>query len=216
MRRSVAPGALVPTPVPERVGRYHVAARAFRDRRERHEMARELLPRATRIVHAIAVEAVRRGWSATPVPDPEPRYGHSAWTGSRQGHLRITAQGQAFWLRLREEGVHTRGPWEEQVKRYRNVSRESFLYRDRDLPSGPYDADTSGRLKLELFGESSRMLRGRQSRWADPQLRTLERLSHLFREIQERIVEAARDAEERRIAAEREAARREAVERERH
>src|SRR3954469_24331108 len=68
-----APAELVPVPAPERVGRYHVVARAFRDRSERHEISRELLPRATRLVHAIAVEAVRRGWSATPVADPEPR-----------------------------------------------------------------------------------------------------------------------------------------------
>jgi ElaB/YqjD/DUF883 family membrane-anchored ribosome-binding protein len=59
------------------------------------------------------------------------------------------------------------------------------------------------------------LLRGRQSRWADRQSWTLkERLPHLFREIQERIVEADRVAEERRIAAEKaaDAARREAEE----
>jgi hypothetical protein len=213
-----APAELVPIRVPENVGRYHAAARAFRDRSERHEVSRELLPRATRILHAIAVEADRRGWSAAPVTEPERRYGRSGWRGSKHGHLQIDADDHGFWLRLQEEGVHTRGPWEEEVDRYRNVSRDSSYYRDRKLPSGAYDADASGRLKLELFGESSWMLRGRQSRWADRQSWTLEeRLPHLFREIQERIVEAERVAEERRIAAEKaaEAARREAQERER-
>lgn len=151
-------------------------------------------------------------------PSPSNGTAGAAGRGSKHGHIQIEAEDHAFWIRLQEEGVHTRGPWEEEVKRYRNVSRDSYFYRDRELPSGPYDADASGRLKLELFGESSWMLRGRQSRWADRQSCTLEeRLPHLFREIQERIVEAERVAEERRIAAEKaaEAARREAHERER-
>ena len=215
---SGARAELVPIRVPEKAGRYHAAARAFRDRSERHEVSRALLPRATRIIHAIAVEADRRGWSAGPVTEPERGYGRSGWTGSQHGHLQIAADDHAFWLRLQEEGVHACGPWEEEVERYLNVSRDSSYYRDRELPSGPYDADASGRLKLELFGESSWMLRGRQSRWADRQSWTLEeRLPHLFREIQERIVEAERIAEERRIAAAKaaEAARREAEERQR-
>lgn len=86
------------------------------------------------------------------------------------------------------------------------------------MPSGPYDADATGRLKLELFCSQWWIYRGRQSRRADRQSWTLEeRLPHLFREIEERVVEAQRVAEQQRIAAEQaaEAARREAEERER-
>lgn len=209
---------LVPIVIADKVGRYHPAARQFRDRSERHEISRALLPRATRIVQALAVEAERRGWSAEASPESKNGYGYDNWTGTKDGHLQVTVERHRFWLRLQEEGVHTRGPWEEEVRRYRNVSREWASYRDRDLPSGPYDADASGRLKLELHADGGWIYSGRQSRWADRQSWTLEeRLPHLFREIEERVVEADRVAEERRIAAANaaEAAARQAEERER-
>jgi hypothetical protein len=86
------------------------------------------------------------------------------------------------------------------------------------VPTAPYDADASGELKLELFCAQPWVFSGRQSRWSDRQSWRLEqRLSYLFREIAERVVEAKRVAEEKRLAAERaaETARREAEERER-
>jgi hypothetical protein len=193
-------GELTPVPVPEKVGRYHAAARAFRTAAEHHQVSRALLPRATRIVQAIAIEAARRGWSAD----------------SSDGLLRIAAGDHAFSLHLYEQGVHTRGDWEREVRHYRDVSRDSYFYRDRVLPTGPYDADASGALTLELGGQ--RDFPGRQSRWGDRQSWSLEdRLPHLFREIDERIVEAEHIAEDERVAAEerRIAAQREAEERER-
>ena len=48
---------LLPVPVPERVARYHAAARSFRDHTDLHEVSRDQLQRATRILHAIATEA---------------------------------------------------------------------------------------------------------------------------------------------------------------
>jgi hypothetical protein len=213
-----AAAELVPVVVPERIARYHAVARQFRDRTERHEVSRELVHRATRIAHTIAVEAERRGWSAVAPAESKNGYGRLSWTGAKDGHLHICAEDHEFWLRLREDGVQTRGPWEEEVERYRTVSRDSSWYRDRELPSGPYDAQASGDLKLELFCSHRWSFGGRQSRWSDRQSWRLEgRLPHLFREIAERVVEARRVDEERRIAAEgaAEAARREAEERER-
>jgi hypothetical protein len=55
---------LVAVPVPARIARHHPAACAFRDNRQSHEVSRALVSRATRIVHAIATEAQRRGWVA--------------------------------------------------------------------------------------------------------------------------------------------------------
>lgn len=110
---------LVPVTVPEKVARYHSAARQFRDRSERHEVSRVLIRRTTRIIHAVAVEAERRGWSVR-VPS-ESTNGSLNWTGVGAGHLQITVDAEAFWLRLHEHGVHTRGVWEEAVERYRNV-----------------------------------------------------------------------------------------------
>jgi hypothetical protein len=87
------------------------------------------------------------------------------------------------------------------VRLYRNVSRESAFYRDREFPSGPHDAKATGRLELEINPGGRHG--GRQSRFADRQSWTLEeRLPHLFREIEERILEARHRAEDRRIEAE--------------
>lgn len=194
---------LTPVKVPERVARFHPVAREFRDRSGRHEVSRVLLPRATRIVHAIAVEAEQRGWTASSPAVSKNGYGRETWTGAKDGHLEVIAGDQLFWFRLQEEGVHSRGFWEAEVERYRNVSNDWVFYRDRVLPRGPYDAEAKGRLKLELHTSQSWIYGGRQSRWADRQSWQLEeRLSHVFREIEERIAEAARVAKQQRIAGE--------------
>ncbi len=207
---------LAAIPIPENVRRYHLAAREFRNHSERHEVSRAQLPRATRLIHAIAAESERRGWSVRPAKESKNGYGRTDWTGTKDGHLRITVGEHDFGLRLQEEGVHTRGPWDEEVHRYRNVSRDWSFYRDRNLPSGPYDAAGTGRLKLELQVRTPWIFAGRQSRWADRQSWSLEeRLPQLFREIEERIAEAERFAERERTAAEQaaEAARQAAEER---
>ena len=212
------PAPLVPVLVPTNVRRYHPAARLFRDHPERHEVARGQLARATRIVHAIATEAERRGWPVQAAPCLTDRYGPTPWMRNSDGHLQLTAGGETFRLRLREQGVRTRGPWEEQVASYRGVDRDSPYFGDRDLPSGAYDAAATGRFQLKLQADRDRIYRGRQSTWADGQSATLEALlARLFREIEERIVEAARVAEDERIAAARaaEAGRLEAEQRER-
>lgn len=133
--------------------------------------------------------------------------------------MHLTADDHSLWVHIDEEGVHERGRWEADVERYRNVSRWSILDgRERHYPTGSYDADASGRLRVTLDAQRSHIFEGRQSRWADRQSWTLdERLPHLFREIEDRIRLAQHDDIERRIAAEQaaERARREAEERER-
>ena len=186
---------LVPVEVPERIGRYHAAARQFRDLSAQHEVSRQMIPRATRILHAIAREAERRGWLTVP---------------TEGGSVKIVGDEHAYWVHFSEEGVHERGRWEREGERYRNVSRYSFLDPDRErmYPSGAYDAEASGRLKVTLSAERARIYEGRQSRWADRQSWTLEEcLPQLFREIEERTRIANNDVVERRIAAERAAER---------
>jgi hypothetical protein len=194
---------LAAIPVPETVGRYHVVAREFRSHSERHEVSRAQLPRATRIIHAIALESERRGWSVRAATESKNGYGRTDWSGTKDGHLRVSVREHEFGVRLQEEGVHTRGPWDEEVHRYRNVSRDWAFYRDRELPSGPYDAAATGRLKLELQVSKPWIFTGRQSRWADRESWSLEsRLPYFFREIEERLGEAERFAERERVAAE--------------
>lgn len=214
--RSYDRAELAPVVAPRRVRRYHPAARLFRERSDRHEVSRAQVARATRLLHAIATEAEKRRWSVQGSSESKNGYGRESWSGTKDGHLVITAQEHVFCLRLQEEGVHTRGSCEGEVRLYRNVSRDSVFYRDREVPSGPHDANATGQLVLKLNPGS--VHGGRQSRFADRQSWTLEeRLPHLFREIEERILEAQHRAEDRCIEAEKaaEIARREAEERKR-
>ena len=191
---------LIPVEVPARVSRFHPLARAFRDRAERHEVSRALLPRATRMVHAIAVEAERRGWDIELPSVRDEAYGRSSWTATKHGHFQLATADDTFWFRVREEGVHTKGPWEQEVERYRGVRRDSSLYSHRSYPTGPYDAEATGRLQLNLGTSRYWIFRDRQSRWSDRQSWTLEeRLPHVFREIEGRIIHAKRVDEEERV-----------------
>jgi hypothetical protein len=198
---SAAAVELLAVPVPERVARYHAAARSFRDHTDLHEVSRDQLQRATRILHAIAIEAQRRGWSV----------------GTDGGAMKITAQDLVCHLTITEKGVRQRGPWEQHVHHYRNVRADHSFWRGRELPRGPYDKDATGKLSLALSRED-RWFGGRQGRWSDRQSWTLEeRLPHLFREIEARIIHARRMREQERLRAEEaaERARRDAEERER-
>jgi hypothetical protein len=198
---SPAANDLLPVLVPERVARYHAAARGFRDHTDLHEVSRDQLQRATRVLHAVATEAQRRGWAVTP----------------DAGAMKITAQDLLCRLTISEKGVRQRGRWEQEVYRYRNVRSEDYFWRDRELPRGAYDKDATGTLTLTLSCEG-RWFAGRQGRWSDRQSWTLEeRLPHLFREIEARIIHARRMREQERIRAEdaAERARRDAEQRER-
>lgn len=190
---------MLPVPIPKRVARYHAAARSLRDHTDLHEVSREQLQRATRILHAIATEAQRRGWPVS----------------SDSGVMKVTAHELDCHVKITEKGVRQRAQWEQQVRHYRNVRPGDYFWRDRELPRGPYDKDATGTLTLALSCEE-RWFAGRQGRWSDRQSWTLEeRLPHLFREIDARIVHARRMREQERIRAEEvaERARRDTAER---
>jgi hypothetical protein len=191
-----------PIEVPDRISRYHPAAKAFRDRKGRHEVSKEMVQRATRIVHVLSREATARGWEAGTASRSPHAYGRESWTPSKNGHLVIETEDERFWFRLREGKVKTRGPWEQEVERYRNVDRESAWWRDRELPRGPYDANADGKLELDLFCGQRYAFGGRQSRWGDRQRWSLEeRLPEVLQEIEIRAAEATLREEERRQAA---------------
>ncbi|MGH3350895.1 MAG: hypothetical protein ACRDPS_09545 [Nocardioides sp.] len=54
----------VPVPVPERIGKYHPAVRAYVSDKEWHYVTPDHVPRAARILQALAREAERRGMDA--------------------------------------------------------------------------------------------------------------------------------------------------------
>jgi hypothetical protein len=183
---------LAPVPVPES-GQLRPVAREFREDREHHRVSRGLLPRAARIVSAIAQGAEGRGWTA--------KAGAAPAAGGWELHL--DARDPIFRLRLFERGVQARGPWEARVAAYRTAPNDTFLLSGRPRPHGPFDSLGSGRLSLELRSEPTHLFRGRQWRWGDRASWQLEaRLGHVFVEIEERLLEIERDAERRRVSRE--------------
>ena len=188
---------LVEIEVPERVSRYHPAVRSFRDAKSSHRVSRQGLSRASRILHAIALEAQQRDWTVEGSRDSE----------AESGLLQITADDQIFWLAIFEGGVGDRGSWEDEWEHHRRMRRD-FPYYSGDAPSEAYDAEADGKLTVSLSCEKSWRYRGRQSNWSDRSSWSLdERLPHLFVEIEERAIEGARLDAEDRTKAEEEAAR---------
>jgi hypothetical protein len=200
------PGGGKPKPieVPEQISRYHPAAKSFRDGKDRHEVSRELVQRATRVVHVLSSEATARGWEVRAASRSPDAYGRESWTPSKDGHLVIETEDERFWFRLREGKVRLRGRWEQEVEHHRNVDPDSPWWRDREIPGGPYDANADGKLDLELFCGKRYAYGDRQSRWGDRQRWSLEdRLTDVVLEIETRAAEATRrDEEEREAAAE--------------
>jgi hypothetical protein len=191
-----------PVEVPDRISRYHPAAKAFRDEKDRHEVSKEMVQRAVRIVHVLARQATARGWKVRAASPSENAYGRESWTPSKDGHLVIETKDELFWFRLREGKVHIRGHWEQEVEHYRNVDPESAWWRDRELPRGPYDANADGKLELELFCGQRYAYEGRQSRWGDRQRWSLEdRLTNAVLEVEIREAEAVHREERKREAA---------------
>lgn len=197
--RLLLDGRPVPVAVPQVIRRFHPVARAFRDRRERHEVSDEHLRRAVGIVHAIATEAERRGWEVQASTESADKYGRTSWSAARDGHLKLTTPLREFTFRLSEGGVRTRGAWDEQVaynRRYPPSERWSVGRSDRSVPTGRFDAEANGRFKLELSAEHRWDFSGRRSRWNDSESRPLEvLLSAVFWEIEGRLVLLAREDE---------------------
>lgn len=72
-----SPG-LTPVPVLARLSKYHRLAREFRDRTNLHEVSRKTLPRVLRVIHALAVEAERRGYEVACLRVQEDSYGRTS------------------------------------------------------------------------------------------------------------------------------------------
>jgi hypothetical protein len=178
-----------PVPVPRRGNRLHPVAGQFRDAAEHHEVSKAALPRAVRIVHALAEEAKRRGFECTNVEASPDQYGRRQWSGGNNGHLQIAVRGHRYALRITEEGVPSRTWWERE-NRYRSWQRGERANTKR------YDADATGRLKITLLAGYAR--EGRALSWADRSSWALEdKLPELLQELE---IRAAEDDHRRREA----------------
>ncbi len=196
------PPALTPLPVPARLSKYHRVAQEFRDRTTLHEVSRKALPRVSRIVHALAAEAERRGYKVACVHVREDGYGRTEWKPTNDGQLVFSINGHQLNVRVWEKGAGQRGPYEHQLKRWKHDREQPFrLMQFVDRPK-PYDSGATGELNMEALGSSY----GRQKSWGDRSRWKLDdRLPNLLRELEVQAVEA----EERRLAKEREQAERE-------
>lgn len=186
-----------PVVVPQRLTRPHPVARQFRDDAERHEVSRAALTRAVRIVHALASEAEQRGFEVAIAP-ASTRQERKGWSATHDGHLMITVRDHRYRLRIAEEKVKTRGPWEAEAKRL-----AAFPYASMRQRLGRYDADATGRLVITL--DSGHGRQGRPASWADRKSWTLEdKLPQLFQELEIRAAEDdQRDLEAKRRSEER-------------
>lgn len=169
---------LSPVPVPERVGRYHAAARAFRDHADEHRISRAALPRAVRILQGLVVEAEARGFTVTSEKDQNDRYGRNRGTG--RGRTVLSMDGYSVTVDVAEEGMQSWWYWQQQNSvGYRSPSRAASR--------SSYEANATGRLTIELDGYSRS---GRQVRWSDRKRWTVEdKLPELLREVQVRVAE---------------------------
>ena len=190
--------ATAPVPVPKRIGRVHPVARTFRDQTDRHEVSRVALPRCVRIIHGLAAEVEKRGFTASNVAQSRGA-ARNDWT-PKDGHLTIEIRGHHYGLRISEEKVLLRGPWDAETRR-RAEARYALWHSPR--PMRNYDSQATGKLTITLDHGYSR--EGRPSTFADRKTWTLEdKLPDLLRELEIRVAEDDhRDQEAKQRADER-------------
>jgi len=90
-----------PVPVPQRIVRLHSAAAAYRDDADRHEVSKDSLSRATRILHALASEAQSRGHEVTAVRPARCHYTSEFIRSLKDGQLAIGIDGFSYTIRIR-------------------------------------------------------------------------------------------------------------------
>ena len=106
----------------------------------------------------------------------------------------VTINGHSNRVRIWENDVGLRGPWERQLKHWQEDRRSPrhWLYATRPKP---YDAHATGELNASVLGRSPR-----QTTWGDRKRWRLEdRLPQLVREVEVQALEA----EQRRLERER-------------
>lgn len=127
-----SPTAPMPVPVPERVARYHPVVAEFRGQKDRHEVSRASLPRVSRVLQGLVVEAERRGYAARlPSTAKVSQQGCPDWSGEADGHLLIVIGDVRVALRVREDGIRGRAIYPRYDYRYRDLDRAPARQRVR-------------------------------------------------------------------------------------
>lgn len=195
---------LRPVPVPNHVSRYHAVVGEFRNRSDRHEVSRSVLPRVSRILQGLVLEAERRGYDvAIGAAGAEDGYRRPARPTNGQPSVLITVSGYSAAVEVSEEGMPSLACWEQQNRSYTYPFSAAM---NRLPPRSKYDAHGTGRLTLAI--RSAHTGSERPTRWSDRKSWTVEeKLPELLREIEvrsaehrHRLREAARQAAERQRA----------------
>lgn len=168
-----------PVPVPQRVATYHPAVAAYRADSGRHEVSKDSLGRASRILQALADEAVRRGYTVNAVEKQADQYPSARIGALTDGQLWFVIDEFSYRLRIREQGTRGR----------RTVS--SWPQRAR-MPLWQQDQKSSllpiAELRITLEKGSRR--EGRQAEFRDAKRATLEeQLPDVLRELEIRAAE---------------------------
>lgn len=169
-----------PVPVPQRVTRVHPAVADYREDADRHEVSRDSLARATRLLHALASEAQRRGHDVTPVRHDRFQYNSAFISSLKDGQLAIGIDGFSYAIRIREQQgpggtpIPYRGDRGRSLPRWRAARAATFV--------------PTGRLRIIIEHGYSRDARPAEFR--DTRTRPLEdRLPAVLRELEIRALE---------------------------
>jgi hypothetical protein len=174
----------LPVPVPEQIAAYHPAVKAYRADPDRHEVSKNFLERACRILQGLAAEAQRRGYGVRIVEKRRP-------LRLKDGQLEITIDDFRYRLRIQERAGQGGEP-------------RDYMLRGRRLPLWQEARQTTfvptGELRITIgegYGQE-----GRPAIFRDAKRATLEeRLPALLRELEIR----AREDDWRRQQKKREA-----------
>lgn len=176
--------------VPARVSKLHSVAVAYRDDPDRHEVTKPSLARACRVVHAIAVEAERRGYALVHASKPGRDYSEYRSSLS-DGQFLIDVSGHGFALRLAEVPGKGGAPINylqaRSKPRWQSTRQTAFV--------------ATGKLSIAITGWTARS--GRKEKFTDGKRQTLDsQLGELFWELEVRALERDEADKEQARAAE--------------
>lgn len=178
-----------PVLVPERIGKYRPAARAFLDDADSQYVTKDSLSRAARLLHAIAVEAGKRGIEIrTPKSTGQYRYER------RKNHLILKSGGDAYTVTIKE--IPARGSakidYSERYRSRRKVPAWQSFRTTEFIPTG----------KLELIIEGRYTAYGGKHIKDTTKIKLEDRLSELFAAFDKYQLEAEWQEEQSQLAAE--------------
>jgi len=185
-----------PVPVPQRVTPLHPAVAAYRNDADRHEVSRDSLTRATRLLHALASEAQRRGHDVTPARHGPIQYNSAFISSLNDGQLAIGIDGFSYAIRIREQQGPGGTPIPYGGDRGRSLPRWRAARTTTFVPTG----------RLRIIIEHGYSRDTRQAEFRDTKTRPLEdRLPAVLRELEIRAMEDGwrRQEEQRKAEAKR-------------